>query len=219
VNRFAAVVFDMDGVLIDSEPLHFDVIQELLADEGQSYSHAENEEFIGTTTDAFWSAMIPRKQLALPRAYYEAKYDAGVLRMLSRTWPAAPGAKELVRHLALLGVRLAVASSSKRNWVAATLRSIGLSDAFETIAAGDEVQHGKPDPEIYVLAAELLGVPPEECVAIEDSPNGVLSATAAGMAVLGVRTPYTAHLRLDGARRIVDSLAELDLTGDPFADW
>jgi HAD superfamily hydrolase (TIGR01509 family) len=206
-------------VLIDSEPLHFDVIQEVLAVEGQTYTHAENEEFIGTTTDAFWSTMIPRKRLAQPRAYYEARYDEGVLRVLSRTWPAAPGVTALVPHLAALGMRLAVASSSKRQWIAATLRSISLSDAFPTIAAGDDVVRGKPDPEIYVLAAQMLGLPPAQCVAIEDSPNGVTSAHAAGMAVLGVRTPYTAHLQLDGAQRIVESLTELDLTGDPFADW
>lgn len=209
----------MDGVLIDSEPLHFEVIRELLGRDGQSYTNAENEEFIGTTTDAFWSAMIPRKGLRQSRAHYEAAYDEGVLRVLSQSWPAAPGAIELVQHLAALGMRLAVASSSKRPWIAATLRSIGLDGAFETIAAGDEVARGKPDPEIYALAAQRLGVPPAQCVAIEDAPAGVISARDAGMAVLGVRTQYTAHLRLDGARRIVDSLAELDLTGDPFADW
>jgi HAD superfamily hydrolase (TIGR01509 family) len=219
VTRFAAVVFDMDGVLIDSEPLHFDVIQEVLAHEGQSYTHAENEEFIGTTTDAFWTAMIPRKRLAQPRAYYEARYDEGVLRVLSQTWPAAPGVTALVQHLAALGMRLAVASSSKRQWIAATLRSIGLNHAFETIVAGDDVMRGKPDPAIYLLAASSLGLEPNQCVAIEDSPNGVTSAHDAGMAVLGVRTPYTAHLQLTGAQRIVDSLTELDLTGDPFADW
>src|SRR4029453_14554666 len=133
----------MDGVLIDSEPLHFGVIQDVLAREGQSYTHAENEEFIGATTDAFWSAMIPRKGLVQPRAYYEARYDEGVLRVLSQTWPAAPGVTALVQRLGALGMRLAVASSSKRQWIAATLRSIALDHAFETIAAGDDVVRGK----------------------------------------------------------------------------
>jgi beta-phosphoglucomutase-like phosphatase (HAD superfamily) len=97
--------------------------------------------------------------------------------------------------------------------------SIGLHGGFEAIVAGDEVTHGKPDPEIYTLAAQRLALPPALCLAIEDSPNGVLSARHAGMTVLGVRTPYTAHLTLDGATHIVNSLADLPRIGDPFADW
>jgi HAD superfamily hydrolase (TIGR01509 family) len=217
--RFTAVIFDMDGVLIDSEPLHFAVANEVLSDVGQTLSREENEEFIGTTTEYFWDALIERKQLPRTRTYWEARYDEVVLRLLARPWPAASGVSELVRHLQGLGVKLAVASSSKRTWIDATLVSIGLADAFEAEAAGDEVRRGKPEPDIYVLAAERLGVLPERCLAIEDSPNGVLSARRAGMAVLGVRTPYTAHLTLDGAQLVIDSLTQLDLGGDPFAGW
>ncbi|MDQ3809686.1 MAG: HAD family phosphatase [Chloroflexota bacterium] len=219
MTRFAAVIFDMDGVLIDSEPLHFEVLNEVLASEGEAISRADNEEFIGTTTETLWTALIARRQLAHTREEYETRYDAAVLRVLARPHPAAPGAAELARHLRRLGTRLAVASSSRRTWVAATLRSIGLDDAFDAWACGDEVARGKPDPEIYLLAARRLGVPAEQCLAIEDAPNGVLSAARAGMAVLGVRTPYTAHLPLDGAQRVVDSLTELDLHGDPFTTW
>jgi beta-phosphoglucomutase-like phosphatase (HAD superfamily) len=101
-------------------------------------------------------------------------------------------------------------------WIDATLGSIGLADAFDVIVSGDDVVRGKPEPEIYLLAAERLGVAAERCVAIEDSPHGVQSAHRAGMFVLGVRTPVTAHLPLDGAHRVVDSLADLDLSQDVF---
>jgi HAD superfamily hydrolase (TIGR01509 family) len=208
----------MDGVLIDSEPLHFEVLNEVLANDG-GLSRAENEEFIGTTTAYLWTTLIERRGLREPRAAYEARYDEGVVRMLGRPWPAAPGVPDLVARLQALGVHLAVASSSKRAWVGATLRSIGLANAFPVVVCGDDVTHGKPEPEIYLLAASRLGVAPERCLAIEDAPNGVLSARRAGMSVLGVRTPYTAHLRLEGAERVVDSLTELDLGGDPFADF
>jgi HAD superfamily hydrolase (TIGR01509 family) len=166
-----------------------------------------------------WTTLIARRGLREPRDVYEARYDAAVLRILDRSWPAAPGVAALVRRLQELGVRLAVASSSKRAWVMATLRSIGLADNFPVVVCGDDVSYGKPDPEIYLLAAERLAVVPKQCLAIEDAPNGVLSARRAGMAVLGVRTPMTRHLRLDGVQRVVDSLAELDLRGDPFADF
>ena len=216
--RFEAVVFDMDGVLIDSEPIHFEVLNEVLAADG-GLSAAENDEFIGTTTAFLWTTLIERRGLRESREVYEARYDAAVLRKLAQTWPAADGALALVARLQELGVRLAVASSSKTAWVAATLRSIGLFDAFPILVCGDDVVHGKPDPEIYLLAAARLGVPPARCLAIEDAPKGVLSAHRAGLAVLGVRTPLTEHLALPGAQRIVNSLAELDLRGDPFADF
>ncbi|HET6318689.1 MAG TPA: HAD family phosphatase [Chloroflexota bacterium] len=217
--RFAAVIFDMDGVLIDSEPLHFAVANEVLGSVGHSLSRKENEEFIGTTTDYFWDELIERRNLPRTRLYWQQRYDDTVLRVLSQSWPAAPGVIDLVRRLQEMKTLLGVASSSKRAWIDATLHSIGLSDAFAACAAGDDVLHGKPAPDIYLLAAERLATEPQDCLAIEDSPNGVLSARRAGMKVLGVRTPYTSHLKLDGARRVVASLAELDLRADPFADW
>jgi len=208
----------MDGVLIDSEPLHFTVANEVLADYG-GLSREENEAFIGTTTEFFWDTLIPRRGLPGTRSFYEARYDEAVLRILRQPWPACPGVPELVARLQQLGVRLALASSAKRTWIDATLQSIGLASTFSVIVAGDEVIHGKPDPEIYTLAAQRLAISAPRCLAIEDSPNGALSAQRAGMAVLGVRTPYTAHLTLTAATQVVDSLADMDLTGDPFATW
>lgn len=215
MTRFGAVIFDMDGVLIDSEPLHFEVANEVLGSVGHSLSREENEEFIGTTTEFFWDTLIDRKGLPHPKPYFDELYDQAVLRILSRTWPAADGVSALIDKLRSTRVPLAVASSAKRTWIDATLRSIGLSSVFHVVVAGDEVAHGKPAPDIYLLAAERLGIPASKCLAIEDSPNGILSATRAGMTVVGVRTPYTAHLSLDGAATVVDSLTELD----PFADW
>src|SRR5262245_9619959 len=100
----------MDGVLVDSEPLHFEVLNEVLAHDG-GLSRVENEEFIGTTTAYLWTTLIERRGLREAREVYEARYDEGVVRMLGRPWPAAPGVVELVARLQALGVRLAVASS------------------------------------------------------------------------------------------------------------
>ena len=218
VARFEAVVFDMDGVLIDSEPLHYAASNQVLAASG-GIERDEYETFIGTTLQFFWDTLIPRRGLTETRAFYEDQYETTVLRILATPLPAAPGATELVARLRELGVRLALASSSRRSWIDATLAAIGLTGAFEVLVSGDDVEHGKPEPDIYLLAAARLGVPAERCLAIEDSPNGVMSASRAGMQVLGVRTPYTAHLTLVGATRVVDSLTDLDLRGDPFADF
>ena len=214
--RLDAVIFDMDGVLIDSEPLHFGVLNEVLALDGYTLDAAENEQFIGTTTEVMFEALIRRHNLPRTVLDYTERYEAAVLRVLRQPHAPRPGVRELIERLRQLGLRLGVASSSNRAWVAATLESLGLADQFDTVVSGDDVTHGKPDPEIYLLTAQRLGAPPARCVAIEDSPNGVTSAHAAGMTVLGVRTPYTAHLQLTGAARIVDSLADLDLTGEVF---
>jgi HAD superfamily hydrolase (TIGR01509 family) len=217
MSRFEAVIFDMDGVLIDSEPLHFAVLSEVMARAGHTFSRAENEQFIGTTSEAMFSTLIARHGLPGSVVEYEADYDQALLRVLAEPHAAAAGVEALLKRLRDLGVRVGVASSSRRLWVETTLRSLGLADAFAVVVAGDDVERGKPDPAIYLLTAQRLGVAPDRCLAIEDSPNGVQSARAAGMTVLGVRTEYTAHLHLDGVARTVDSLAELDLSGEVFS--
>ncbi|HLZ27332.1 MAG TPA: HAD family phosphatase [Chloroflexota bacterium] len=212
-SRFEAIIFDMDGVLIDSEPLHFEVLNTVLATDGQALSRAENEEFIGTTTAVMWQTLIARRGLGRSMGDYIELYDQTLLRLLLRPHSPQPGVVPLVKRARELGMRLGVASSSKRLWIEATLRSLGLADAFDAIVSGDDVQRGKPDPQIYLLAAEQVGIAPARCLAIEDAPKGVQSARAAGMTVLGVRTPYTAHLHLEGVDRVVDSLADLELSG------
>jgi HAD superfamily hydrolase (TIGR01509 family) len=217
ILKYDAVIFDMDGVLIDSEPLHFRVLTQLLATDGITLRQAEYEEFIGTTTQSMFDTLIRRHALGRSMAEYTALYDAAVLRVLTEPHPPQPGVIALIARLRALGTRLAVASSSRRLWIDATLASIGLAATFEVIVSGDDVLRSKPDPEIYVLAAERLGIAAKRCVAIEDAPKGVQSASRAGMFVVGVRTPYTAHLHLDGANCIVDSLTELDLSQEVFS--
>jgi HAD superfamily hydrolase (TIGR01509 family) len=214
--RFDAVIFDMDGVLIDSEPLHFGVLNEVLAVDSHAMDHAEYEQFIGTTTEVMFESLIGRYHLPGSVLDCTRRYQAAVLRVLHQPHALQPGVLALIARLRELGLRLGVASSSNRAWIDATLDSLRLANRFDAIVSGDDVAHSKPHPEIYLLAADRLGVNPDRCLAIEDAPNGVRSAFVAGMTVLGVRTPYTAHLRLDGAERIVDSLAELDLSGEVF---
>ncbi len=214
--RFDAVIFDMDGVLIDSEPLHFDVLNSVLERDGHRLSRAENDEFMGTTSEAMFNTLIQRWALSRSVAEYIALYDEALLEVLRQPRSPEPGVLALIDYLRAHGVRSGVASSSRRSWISATLRSLGLSEAFDAIVSGDDVERSKPDPSIYVLAAERVGAPPCCCLAIEDSPNGVQSARGAGMSVLGVRTPYTAHLVLEGVLKAVDSLADLDLTTEDF---
>jgi HAD superfamily hydrolase (TIGR01509 family) len=212
MRRFDAVVFDMDGVLIDSEPLHYRVLNQVLRDaEGYTLTEAENDEFLGTTTEAMFGTLIARHALRHSIAEYVQAYESALLEVLQRPLTPQPGVVALIEQCAARGVAVAVASSSKRSWVTTTLRSLGIARWFCVVVSGDDVVRGKPDPEIYLLTAERLGVRPERCLAIEDAPNGVASARRAGMTVLGVRTPYTAHLKLEGVLRSVDSLEDVRL--------
>jgi HAD superfamily hydrolase (TIGR01509 family) len=206
---FEATVFDMDGVLLDSEPLHHVVLNEVLAHEGKTLSFEEYRPYIGTTLEYTWSDLIRRYHLAGPVEDYILRYDEGILESYRRHSVLAPGVRRLLDLLIQRGIRRAVASSSRTSWVEASLETLGIRQDFELLVTGDMVTHSKPDPEIYLLAAERLGVDPRRCLAVEDSPKGVASACAAGMTVVGVRTPYTAHLTLDGAATVVDSLEDL----------
>src|SRR5579859_1250067 len=142
MGRFDAIIFDMDGVLIDSEPLHFDVLNDVLARDGHALSRRENEEFIGATTEAMWQTLIARRGLVRSMDDYKARYDRLLLRILLQPRDPSPGVVALVERARELDMRLGVASSSRRVWIEATLRSLGLSTAFDAVVSGDDVERG-----------------------------------------------------------------------------
>ena len=206
-GRLAAVIFDMDGVLADSEPIQEEALGAFLALRGKSLPTAENAATIGLDYRAFWATLIER--LGLDESIEECvrAYEPILLPRLIGL-RAAPGAHKLVTALVAADVPLAVASSSFRPVVEMTLGAIGLRDAFKVVVSGEDVRLGKPAPEIYLLAADLLRVEPSRCVAVEDSPPGVRAATAAGMACLRVATVYASVDQLR-ATRTVRSLTEV----------
>lgn len=210
MTGFDAVIFDMDGVLVDGEPLHFETVNELLGREGKSISLEQYKPYMGTKTG--WADMIADFGLSQPREYYSPIYRELVLARYRERSEALPGALSVVTALRMSSQRLAVASSSIRPWVEACLAKIGLGSAFEQLITGSEVENGKPDPEIYLLAAEKLGVDPRRCLAFEDAPAGIESAKRAGMTVWAVRTEYTRGLVLPDPDREFESLADVDIT-------
>jgi HAD superfamily hydrolase (TIGR01509 family) len=209
-HRLQAVVFDMDGVLLDSEPLHHVVLNEVLATEGKHLSFDEYRPYIGTTLEYTWSDIIRRLDLRGPIDRYIQAYDDGILESYRQHSVIAPGVRALLDLLAARGLPLAVASSSRTDWVETALTTLGIREDFRLVVTGDMVTQSKPDPGIYLLAAGRLGIDPAHCLAVEDSPKGVQAASAAGMTVVGVRTAYTAHLQLDGAIVVLDSLDQFD---------
>jgi HAD superfamily hydrolase (TIGR01509 family) len=210
VGVIKAVVFDMDGVLIDSEPVWERVRRNFVATRGGQWRDDAQDRLMGMST-AEWSAYLSEDfglRLAAPQvaelviAAMAAEYRAHL--------PLLPGAVGAVRDLSARWP-LAVASSAPKSLIDAVLDASGLRPAFAAAVSSEEVARGKPAPDVYLEAAARLGVPPAACAAVEDSTNGLRSAAAAGLAVIAVPRPEypPAAGALDLARLVLDSLAEL----------
>ena len=209
---YRAIIFDMDGVLVDSEPLFHDAINRLLTQEGaEPVSEGENQEtLLGTTIEETWRRLKASRALPLPVESYMGRYDGMVREMMMQELAPQPGVRELIGVCRERGLPIAVASSSRHSWVDLKLAAIGLTGAFDLVVGGDDVTNGKPAPDIYLKAAAGLGLPPGECIAIEDSPVGIAAAGAAGIYTIAVRTDYTRHLDVSQASAILETLADFD---------
>jgi len=208
-GRYRAVVFDMDGLLLDTETLWHSAEVDLFRRHGGEFTWDDKMAVIGTSYD--FTARYFADRLGQPhergRALVEEMTEL-MYTQVQRSVAARPGAVELVNRLrAMDGIRLGVASNSPRRLVDAALASAGLTDAFEAIVTSDDVAHPKPAPDIYLRACELLGVAPTEALALEDSASGVTAAKAAGLTCIGV--PQYAETDVSAADRVIDSLTEL----------
>ncbi|MBI4638537.1 MAG: HAD family phosphatase [Candidatus Rokubacteria bacterium] len=191
--RFAAVVFDMDGVLVDSEPLHVDAMREVLRPYGVPYTDRENEEFFGFTDPEVFRVLRARYGLAADEEELTRRRAALVVELTrTRSVPMA-GVPEVPTALRALGYRLAVASSSALDVIRATIDTLGIAALFETLVSGLDAGRGKPAPDVFLETSRRLGLPPGACLAVEDSRNGLLAAKAAGMACAVIPCAATRH--------------------------
>jgi len=209
----------MDGVLTDSEPAFYAAVNDVLATYGHRISVEEYAHLIGSATPATWTFL--RGRFALPATLDEIleQYEPPLMRRLRETRPALPGARELIDNLRARHVPMALCTASYLRWVEAILPSAGLEGLFDALSTADMVERTKPDPAPYILAAEKLGFGPEQCVAIEDSRNGLASAMSAGCHTTQLRATETAAAPMEGVALVIHSLGEfpLDLASDPDA--
>ena len=183
-----AVVFDLDGVLLDSEQL-WDEVRERLAREREGRWHEGAQADMMGMSSREWSVYM-HERIGLPEPPEEISAEV-VRRMLERyerELPLIPGAVDTVERIAA-GWPLGLASSSNRELIEAALEASGLARHFQVTVSSEEVARGKPAPDVYLEAARRLGAPPERSVAIEDSQNGIRSARAAGMRVIAIPNP------------------------------
>ena len=197
---FAAVIFDMDGVLVDSEPLYMAVERQSFARYGVELDESEQSRFVGTSQQQMWREIKRMYGLEVAIADLMAEHQRQVLRVLAQSpLVPMPGVTRLITELAALGIPCALASSSPRQLVECVLSRIGLDEAFVQVVCGDEVRLSKPDPEIFLRAAARLEVAPHRCLVIEDSRHGVTAAKAAGMQCIGLMNPNSGDQSLEGA--------------------
>jgi beta-phosphoglucomutase-like phosphatase (HAD superfamily) len=190
LSDFDAVLFDLDGVLVDTEPWWDSVRQAFAAAHGRPWGHDDQRAVMGGNSRQWASIMSERLRLeGLTVDEVEAAVVDGVLaRYRSGPPPQISGAPEAVRWIAATHP-VAIASSSHPAIIAAAVDALGLADVLGAAVSSDEVEHGKPAPDVYLLAALRLGIAPGRCLVVEDSVNGVRAGKAAGMTVALVPAP------------------------------
>lgn len=216
VSPLRALVFDFDGLILDTETPEFRAWQEVFAAHGTTLSTADWAHVIGSM-DHGWDAaaeITRRTGRKIDRDELRATWKARQVELLALE-TIRPGVLELLKEAKLRGLGLAVASSSPRWWVEGNLTRLGILDSFDAVCTGDEVARTKPDPAVYLLAVSRLAVSPDAALALEDSPNGAVAARAAGLRCVIVPNDVSRHLDLSVADAVLPSLEQLDLDALP----
>lgn len=182
-----AVIFDMDGVLLDSESLHYQAIDELMRSRGYAYSVELLHKYCGVPEEEIWPYLMKDVGMAgEDPAQMMQEHWVRYRRLLEQNgFPEFPGIKKFLVILKKKGYRIAVASASLKSVIENYLQELCLEEYFDTAVSAQECRNGKPEPDVFLLAAEKLRVKPEECMVIEDSVKGMIAARRAGMKWIG----------------------------------
>ncbi|MFN8473970.1 MAG: HAD-IA family hydrolase [Anaerolineae bacterium] len=206
-----AVIFDMDGVLTDSEPLINAAAVAMFKEQGLTVQPDDFLPFVGTGEDRYIGGVAEKYHFALDPEAAKRRTYAIYLDLVPQQLQAFPGVSDLVHACRAAGLRVAVASSGDRVKVTANLRKIGLPiDSWDAVVVGEEVEHKKPAPDIFLLAAQKLGLTPAECVVVEDAVNGIQAAKAAGMRCVAVAQTFPPE-RLQEADLVCRSIADMQV--------
>jgi HAD superfamily hydrolase (TIGR01509 family) len=213
--KIKALLFDFDGLILDTETPEFQVWQTIYREYGHELAAEQWGQIVGGFGISDFDAAKHLKELVGDglnadelRARHRSESDA-----LTLLQPVLPGVVNYLDEARRLELRLAIASSSLHSWVDTHLVRLGLADRFEAIICADDVSPGrtKPNPDLFLRALDVLGLSAAEAIVFEDSPNGVKAARAAGVFVVAVPNPMTAKLNIEGADLTLESLADLSL--------
>jgi putative hydrolase of the HAD superfamily len=206
-----AVIFDVDGLLVDTETCDYQAWRELHAAYGLELTLAEYARHAGLygTWDELYRALADRTGSTAGALH--ARREPRFRELVRDRLRPAPELGALLALLRRRGVRRGVASSSDADWVAYLLHGLGLERQFDAVATGHDVARRKPAPDVYLLAAERLGAAPARCVALEDSAHGIAAALAAGMRAVAIPNPVSHHQDLSAAHARVEHLGDVTL--------
>ncbi len=209
--KYQAVIFDMDGVLIDSEPLHIELETKMIIELNIPLNKEMYYRFAGTTSLSMWKILVDESKLDKNPKMLSAQSDRRFIDILLTTNKVNlfDGVKDVLSKLKGLGIPLALASSSSKEVVNAVLNKFDLEGFFNVVVTGSDVQHSKPHPEIFLKASQMINISPSHCVVVEDSPNGIKAAKLAGMNCIGFASPSNKH-EITDATYIIKSFGEFD---------
>lgn len=207
ISKYKALITDMDGVMIDSQPIHAGIESEILL----SYGHEVAPEDISRLFTGKGTKLMFTHYLGVERAEEALVTKNEKLHQLTpKQIIEIPGSAKFLRMIATKTI-LAVASGSSTRFVELVLHALGLNDYVKACASGEEVTAGKPDPAVFLLAAKRLNVPIDECWTIEDSPFGIQAAKLVGMTAIGLTTSYSREILTEaGADEVYSSFAKIE---------
>jgi beta-phosphoglucomutase family hydrolase len=208
-----AVIFDMDGVLIDSEPLHFEVDKMVLQELNINKSEHYLERFVGYTNPAMWK--IIKSEYTIEKSIEEliALQMTIKLKFLADSnYQAISGIKELLTEIKSNNIPIGIASSSPRVFIEAVIDKLKILAYFDNWISGEEVEKSKPEPDVFLKSSELLKVNPSECIVIEDSRSGTIAAKSAGMKCVGFRNINSGNQDLSKADIIIDKISDINFS-------
>ncbi|MDR3284204.1 MAG: HAD family hydrolase [Treponema sp.] len=204
------IIFDMDGVLIDSLPLHTEADTQLFNWLNIDITGVDFSPYYGMSNPEIWALVIKNYGITMPLAEILKRSLALKLKLLNaREFTSIKGIPELLAALNNAGIPCAVASSSSPYFIDAVLKKLAIGSFFSAVVSGESVAKSKPDPDIFLKAAELLDVVPENCVVIEDSGNGVVAAKRAGMKCVAFKNPTSGNQDISQADLSTDQFSEL----------
>ena len=208
---FRAVIFDFDGLILDTEEPIYRSWLEVYEAHGEDLPFERWVKIVGSTTEVFHPQHHLEERLGRPLSQEVIERRIGRRTELILAQQLLPGIVQHIDAARSMGLKLGVASSSTRDWVSGHLDRLGILGRFECVRCRDDVTSAKPAPDLYIAVLECLGVSASEAVAIEDSPNGVIAAKQAGIRCVAIPNSITASLDLSHADLVVRSLSELTL--------
>lgn len=207
-----AIIFDFDGVIIDSEPIRYETYRELFLKEYSIELPDKDMTFVGRTSGENIASFLKKYNLKGDVNELMDKRNVLLNKAFSKkeNIKPLPGVFDLLKHLNSHKIKLAIASNSTKEYVTNILNYLGIDNIFDVILTGDMVNKGKPNPEIFIKVAKMLNEKRKDCMVIEDTLNGILAAKAAGMKVIAI-TSFFSERELISADKIIDEFSQIRL--------